>query len=172
MKIARRITFAAAGILLLVGSARAASEIVIAIRYLQAEGVSHSHLYLYRDDGKFLRQLTNENSGQDVDPIFAPNGEEIVTWLESTRSRANGQVAFLLMRPKLDHHPRRPCRHDPNTAELAELLVNHATIMCVSVNPGRDERWPRPARRFRRPWRLRRPGRFRRERRGGNVTAA
>lgn len=28
----------------------AASEIVIAIRYLQAEGTSHSHLYLYRED--------------------------------------------------------------------------------------------------------------------------
>ena len=56
----------------------AASEIVVAIRYLQAEGTSHSHLYLYRDDGKFLRQLTNDNSGQDVDPIFAPDGATIV----------------------------------------------------------------------------------------------
>src|ERR1700730_19014295 len=56
----------------------AASEIVVAIRYLQAEGTSHSHLYLYRDDGKFLRQLTNDNSGQDVDPIFAPGGATIV----------------------------------------------------------------------------------------------
>ena len=53
-------------------------EIVIAIRYLQAQGTSHSHLYLYREDGKFLRQLTNDNSGQDVDPIFAPDGETIV----------------------------------------------------------------------------------------------
>jgi hypothetical protein len=45
------------------------SEIVIAIRYLQAEGASHSHLYLYREDGKLLRQLTNDNSGQDSGPI-------------------------------------------------------------------------------------------------------
>jgi hypothetical protein len=57
---------------------RAASEIVVAIRYLQAEGVSHSHLYLYRDDGKFLRQLTNDDSGQDVDPIFAADGASII----------------------------------------------------------------------------------------------
>lgn len=57
---------------------RAASEIVVAIRYLQSEGVSHSHLYLYRDDGKFLRQLTTDNSGQDMDPVFAPDGETIV----------------------------------------------------------------------------------------------
>src|SRR6266567_3835910 len=57
---------------------RGDSEIVIAIRYLQAKGTSHSHLYLYREDGKLLRQLTSDNSGQDSDPIFAPNGETIV----------------------------------------------------------------------------------------------
>jgi hypothetical protein len=56
----------------------AASEIVIAIRYLQAEGTSHSHLFLYREDGTFLRQLTNEKTGQDVDPVFAPDGGTIV----------------------------------------------------------------------------------------------
>ena len=57
---------------------RGDSEIVIAIRYLQAKGTSHSHLYLYREDEKLLRQLTNDNSGQDMDPIFAPDGETIV----------------------------------------------------------------------------------------------
>jgi WD40-like Beta Propeller Repeat len=56
----------------------AESEIVIAMRYLQAEGTSHSHLYLYREDGKLLRQLTNDNSGQDSGPIFSPDGETIV----------------------------------------------------------------------------------------------
>src|SRR5882724_78676 len=54
------------------------AEIVIAIRYLQAEGTSHSHLYLYREDGKLLRQLTKDNSGQDSGPIFAPDGATIV----------------------------------------------------------------------------------------------
>ena len=57
---------------------RGDSEIVVAIRYLQAKGTSHSHLYLYREDRKLLRQLTNDNSGQDSDPIFPPNGETIV----------------------------------------------------------------------------------------------
>ena len=57
---------------------RGDSEIVVAIRYLQAKGTSHSHLYLYREDGKLLRQLTNDNSGQDSDPIFASDGETIV----------------------------------------------------------------------------------------------
>jgi hypothetical protein len=57
---------------------RGDSEIVVAIRYLQAKGTSHSHLYLYREDGKLLRQLTNDNSGQDSDSIFAGDGESIV----------------------------------------------------------------------------------------------
>src|SRR5436190_23131321 len=66
--------------------AKAASEIVIAIRYLQAEGTSQAHLYLYREDGKLLRQLTNDNSGQDSGPIFAPDGSVIVF----TREKPNG----------------------------------------------------------------------------------
>lgn len=45
--------------------AGAPREIVVAIRYLQAEGTSHAHLYLYREDGKLLRQLTSDNTGQD-----------------------------------------------------------------------------------------------------------
>jgi hypothetical protein len=63
---------------ILTTQAWADTEIVIAIRYLQAEGTSHSHLYLYREDGKLLRQLTNDNSGQDSGPIFAPDGSSIV----------------------------------------------------------------------------------------------
>src|SRR5256885_3836338 len=86
MNSARRITFAAAAFFFLHCSAHGASEIVIAIRYLQAEGTSHSHLYLYRDDGKFLRQLTNDNSGQDVDPIFSPDGAAIVFTREKPNS--------------------------------------------------------------------------------------
>jgi hypothetical protein len=86
---------------------RATSEIVIAIRYLQAEGTSHSHVYLYREDGKFLRQLTTDNSGQDVDPVFAPEGEVIVF----TREKPNSPLEFWSVRPlggdstKLDSAP-------------------------------------------------------------------
>jgi len=57
---------------------RGASEIVITIRYLKATGTSHAHLYLYREDGKLLRQLTNDNSGQESAPIFSPDGNVIV----------------------------------------------------------------------------------------------
>lgn len=86
---------------------RAASEIVVAIRYLQAEGTSHSHLYLYREDGRFLRQLTNDNSGQDVDPIFAQDGINIVF----TREKTNSPLEFWSVEPlganlkKLDSIP-------------------------------------------------------------------
>jgi hypothetical protein len=78
MKLPSATVIASSLVLLFAANVRAASEIVVAIRYLQAEGVSHSHLYLYRDDGKVLRQLTDDISGQDVDPIFAPDGTNIV----------------------------------------------------------------------------------------------
>ena len=69
--------FLLAGIFALTATvSRGESEIVVAIRYLQAKGTSHSHLYLYREDGKLLRQMTNDNSGQDVDSIFASDGRD------------------------------------------------------------------------------------------------
>jgi hypothetical protein len=71
-------------------NAWAGSEIVIAIRYLQAEGTSHLHLYLYREDGKLLRQLTNDNSGQDSGPVFASDGTSIVF----TREKSNNVREF------------------------------------------------------------------------------
>ncbi len=106
MRFTARILIVATFLLLPIG-ARATSEIVVAIRYLQVEGTSHSHLYLYRDDGKFLRQLTTDNSGQDVDPIFAPDGEMIVF----TREKGSDPLEFWSVRPlggvpsKLDSEP-------------------------------------------------------------------
>src|SRR4029077_10463560 len=74
----RHTLFTLAILTAIVGGAYADSEIVIAIRYLQAQATSHSHLYLYREGGKLLRQLTNDNSGQDSGPVFAPDGASIV----------------------------------------------------------------------------------------------
>jgi hypothetical protein len=74
----------------------AASEIVVAIRYLQAEGESHAHLFLYRDDGSLLRQLTKENSGQDLDPMFAADGETIVF----SREIAENKFEYWSIEPK------------------------------------------------------------------------
>src|SRR6266513_4534806 len=80
------------GVICLVATiARADSEIVIAIRYLQAQGTSHSHLYLYREDGKLLRQLTKDDSGQDSAPIFSSDGEIVVF----TREQPNDVREFL-----------------------------------------------------------------------------
>ena len=77
-------------------STRAAGEIVITIRYLQAEGTSHSHLYLYREVGKLLRQLTSDNSGQDAGPIFAEDGGMIVF----TREKPNNVREFWSINPR------------------------------------------------------------------------
>src|SRR6195256_4673535 len=74
----------------------AASEIVVAIRYLQAEGESHAHLFLYSEYGTLLRQLTKENSGQDLDPIFALDGETIVF----TREIAENKFEYWSVEPK------------------------------------------------------------------------
>src|SRR6059058_651854 len=91
------------GILILTGAsllpemaARGAPEIAIAIRYLQAQGTSHSHLYLYREDGKLLRQLTNDNSGQDVAPIFNSSGEMIVF----TREKPHKVTEYWTIKPR------------------------------------------------------------------------
>ena len=94
MKLISRVLIVAAFSFLAI-NLRAASEIVIAIRYLQAEGMSHSHLYLYREDGKFLRRLTTDKFGQDVDPVFAPDGEIIVF----TREKPNSPLEFWSVRP-------------------------------------------------------------------------
>jgi len=90
------------GILVLTGTslllgtpAGGAPEMVIAIRYLREEGTSHSHLYLFREDGKLLRQLTNDNSGQDSAPIFAPDGSTIVF----THEKSNNAREFWSVDP-------------------------------------------------------------------------
>lgn len=102
-----RIVLLAGTVMLTATAARGDSEIVIAIRYLQAKGTSHSHLYLFREDGKLLRQLTDDSSGQDNDPIFASDGETIVF----TREKPDGTHEFWSVDPlgkklkKLDAAP-------------------------------------------------------------------
>ena len=88
-------------------AAAPASEIVVAIRYLQAQGTSHSHLYLYREDGKLLRQLTNDNSGQERDPIFAPDGETIAFTRE-----VGGADQFWSIEPRGGNLRRLPAAPD------------------------------------------------------------
>jgi len=73
-----------------------ASEIAVAVRYLQAKGVSHSQIFLYREDGALLRQLTNAKSGQMKGPVFAPDGETIVF----TREMPSGGKEYWSVEPK------------------------------------------------------------------------
>jgi len=91
----RAIAIAVAFLLVATG-ANAASEIVVAIRYLQTAGESHGHLYLYREDGTLLRQLTKEERGQDLDPMFAPDGETIVF----AREIAENKFEYWSIEPK------------------------------------------------------------------------
>src|SRR2546423_1816106 len=138
MKLTSRVLIVGAFSLLAI-NLRAASEIVIAIRYLQAEGISHSHLYLYRDDGKFLRQLTNDNSGQDVDPVFAPNGEVIVF----TREREGNPLEFWIGHPlggpaaKLDSAPDwyEQAKTSPYFTNRAETKSTELSAAKESASP-------------------------------------
>lgn len=52
-------------------------KIAVSIRYLQVTGTSHAQIYLYSGDGKLIRRLSETNEGQDVDPVFSPDGREI-----------------------------------------------------------------------------------------------
>lgn len=81
-----------------IARANAASDIVVAIRYLQAQGESHAHLFLYREDGTLLRPLTKDDLGQDRDPIFAPDGETIVF----LREISQGKFEFWSVQPNGD----------------------------------------------------------------------
>jgi WD40 repeat protein len=96
MRSSLQIVFLAGAFCLLATIAQGDSEMVIAIRYLQAQGASHSHLYLYREDGKLLRQLTKDNSGQDSAPIFSPDGQTIVF----TREKPNNVREFWSVNPR------------------------------------------------------------------------
>ena len=131
---------------LLATIARGDSEIVIAIRYLQAQGATHSHLYLYREDGKLLRQLTKDNSGQDSAPIFSAGGETIVF----TRQKPNNVREFWSVNPlgtdlkKLDVAPDWYAQAksspyftnvEPQNAESADVTSSPAESALPSATP-------------------------------------
>lgn len=52
--------------------------VVVAMRYPQIEGISHSRLYLFSRGGKLIRQLTKSEEGQDTDPVFSPDGKAVL----------------------------------------------------------------------------------------------
>src|SRR5436305_7655077 len=69
-------------------------RVVVAIRYLQPTGESHSHVYLYDGAGKLLRQLTNASDGQDRDPVFSRDGKVIVFRRESRGMNTFWRIAL------------------------------------------------------------------------------
>ena len=75
------------------GGAYADSELVIAIRYLQAKGTSHSHLYLYREDGKLLRDVNvsarSDVGGDHVAPKLGVRAEFDVILSEAKKLGSN-----------------------------------------------------------------------------------
>lgn len=73
----RQLAFVCAA-LMMPRSGTASSEVVVAMRYLKAQGMSHAQLYLFREDGRLLRRLTDETLGQIRNPQFTPSGEMIV----------------------------------------------------------------------------------------------
>jgi hypothetical protein len=83
------------------------SEIAVSIRYLQAQGVSHSQIFLFREDGKLLRQLTHNETGQLKSPVFAADGAAIIF----TRMMPSGENEYWSVEPngrslnKLDAEP-------------------------------------------------------------------
>jgi hypothetical protein len=67
------------GIVVATLTANAENKLVaVSIRYLQVEGTSHAHIFLYDWDGRLLRQLTKGENGQDLHPVFSPDGREII----------------------------------------------------------------------------------------------
>ncbi|HEY4256307.1 MAG TPA: hypothetical protein VGM66_03740 [Candidatus Udaeobacter sp.] len=146
--------FLAAAVLTLASTqARANSEIVIAIRYLQAAGTSHAHLYLYREDGKLLRQLTKVDSGQDTAPIFAPDGSMILF----TREKPGDVHEFWSVEPrstnlkKLDAAPEwyaqaksSPCftNVEPEESAPAGATTSPAESGSPSPTPGPSYKSP------------------------------
>ncbi len=134
-----------AGVFCLVATiARADSEIVIAIRYLHAQGTSHSHLYLYREDGEFLRRLTNDNSGQDSGPVFSPNGETIIF----AREKPNNVSEFWSVEPsgtdlkKLDAAPDwyEKTKSSPDFINAGRTCLSHihGESLCANTTEQKD----------------------------------
>jgi hypothetical protein len=119
-----------------------AAEIVVAIRYLQPKGISHSHVYLYREDGKLLRQLTKDDSGQDFDPIFAPDGETIVF----SRETPNQPVQFWSVEPRGDDPKRLDAAPEwytaARTSPFFTNIQHEPTAEDADVDPPRTYRAP------------------------------
>ena len=96
------------------------AEIVVSMRYFQQTGTSHAHLYLYREDGKPLRQLTEDNAGQDRSPVFSPDGASIVF----ARTDDKGGKSYWSVEPHGGNLRQLPVAPDWYTATKTTALFN------------------------------------------------
>jgi len=112
------------------------AEVVVAIRYLQPEGVSHAHLYLYREDGRLLRQLTRMDAGQDRAPIFARVSGYLKSWSADIGARVKaGQVIAEIEAPDLDQQllqARADLASQQASARLSEATLNRRKTLVAS----------------------------------------
>ena len=146
----RPLTLAALSALLLplccnVATAHAATpsgEIVVAIRYLLPQGVSHAHLFLFREDGKLLRQLTRDETGQDMRPVFAPDGETIAFTRETGREGQETRT-YWSIRPRggsLTRLAAAPAWYKPaQNRESAAYTSPYFTNLFMAGNHGEVE---------------------------------
>lgn len=57
----------------------ASMRVVISIRkFTPDENRSYFHLFLYSGDGKMIRQLTSTSGADDTNPVFSPDGKQVV----------------------------------------------------------------------------------------------
>jgi hypothetical protein len=133
----------------------APAELAVAIRYLKAEGVSHSHIYLYREDGTLLRQLTKDDSGQDRDPFFAPDGKSIVFTRELKSGEEVWSIDPLGKSPRKlaaapDWYSKAPDSpffrypDDPPTADRGDEKAAKVPEQFATPD-GNDELWLKPS---------------------------
>ena len=101
-------------------------EIVVSMRYYQQTGTSHAHLYIYREDGKLLRQLTDDNNVQDRDPVFSRGGETIVF----TRAHDKGGTDCWSIEPRGGNLHKLPVAPDwyTGTKDAAVVSVNQLIV--------------------------------------------
>ena len=115
---------------------------VVATRYLQAEGISHAHLYLYKEDGTFLRQLTKLEKGQDHDPLFSPDGKEIV-FLHTPDSEDEGGKNVADAKSPASVEPWRIETSGKGLKKLPELPDWYRTAGNTDhFTPGFPDNWP------------------------------
>lgn len=69
----------------------AAMRVVVSVRkFTPDDKHSYHHLFLYSGDGKIMRQLTDADGAHDFNPVFSPDGKQVVFQRNSPRVTDGG----------------------------------------------------------------------------------